>query len=92
MDFTADLDIFLADFGVPCSYGATNFTALLHQPGSNPAVMEVAMSATDYAITYRTDAVALDGGVAVTVNGTAYTVRSVNKNADGAFSTAQLAT
>lgn len=85
--FAEDLDVFLADFGVPCQAGATAFVALLDQPDEVMDVGRAAGVSRQYQLTYRTDAVTLTRNQAVTVNGVAHTVREAPKQLDdGAFS------
>jgi len=82
-----DLDLFLADFGKPCAAGSTPFTALVDQPDEVMDVGRAAAVSRQYLLTYRTDAVTLTRGQAVTVDGVAHTVREPPKQVDdGAFS------
>lgn len=88
--FEEDADAFLADFGVPCSKGATNFTAEFWRPGELIDVHGVSMISDAYEITYRTTAVTLLSGDAVTVAGNAYVVQAVKAIDDGLFTLATL--
>jgi hypothetical protein len=89
MAVVEDLAAFLADFGVPCSAGATSFTALLDQPDELMDLSRAGAHSRQYELTYRTAAVALTRGQAVTVNGLAYTVREAPRQVDdGTFSRA----
>lgn len=86
-----DLDDFLADFGVPCTAGSTSFVALLDQADELLDLTRVAAHSREYLITYRTSAVSLTRGQAVTVDGVAYTLREAPRQVDdGAFSRALL--
>lgn len=86
-----DLSGFLADFGVPCSRGATNFTGLLDMPDSDFDLGGISIQSTEYLLTYRSADITLDKGAALTVNAIAYLVRSSdNLLDDGMFSAAKL--
>lgn len=86
MAFVEDLSVFLADFGVPCVFGAAQFAAIF---GQEDDVLELPRAGTvsrQYTITYRTDQATLTRGQAGTVAGVAYTVREAPKQVDdGAF-------
>lgn len=87
MRFAEDLDVFLADFGVPCIAGSAQFMALLDQPDEVLDLQRVSVQSRQFEITYRTDAATLTRGEAVTVDGTAYTVREAARQVgDGKFS------
>jgi hypothetical protein len=84
---SADLDVFLADMGTPCVAGAVNFQALLDQPDELLDLSRVSAHSREYLITYRSSAVTLTRGQAVTVAGVAFTVREAPRHIDdGAFS------
>lgn len=86
-----DLDAFLADFGLPCVAGATVFTGLLDQPDEILELARAAVHSREFDLTYRTSAVTLARGAALTVAGVAYTVREVPRQRDdGAFSRVRL--
>lgn len=85
--FDEDLDAFLADFGMPCVFGASSFRALLDQPDEVMDLGRASAQSRQYAITYRTDQAALTRGQAGTVEGVAYTVREAPRQVDdGRFS------
>jgi hypothetical protein len=87
MAFAEDLDVFLADFGVPCIAGAAQFMALLDQPDEVLDLQRVSVQSRQFELTYRTDAATLTRGQALTVDGTAYTVREAARQVgDGKFS------
>lgn len=89
MAFTEDLDFFLADFGKPCGAGAVAFTALVDQPDEVMDLGRASGVSRQYQLTYRTTAVTLTRGQAVTVDGVAHTVREVPRQVDdGAFTVA----
>lgn len=89
--FIESPDSFLDDFGVPCSKGATNFTALLDMPDNSFDVGGMSIQSTEYSLTYRSADMTLAKGDVVTVNGIVYTVRSSdNLLDDGMFSAAKL--
>ncbi|WP_428421962.1 head-tail joining protein [Methylibium sp.] len=92
MAFDEDLDAFLAEFGVPCTFGGTPFLALLDQPDQLMDLQRVQAHSRQYELTFRTDAAALVRDMAGTVERpkgvfTAYTVREAPRQVDdGAFS------
>lgn len=91
MAVAEDLAAYIADFGVPCSSGAVNFTALLDQPDDVVGFAAADVVSRSYAITYATGAVTLTSGAAVTVSGQAFTVRHPPQQLDdGAFTQAVL--
>ena len=84
MAFTEDLDLFLADFGVAASSGATSGVGILDMPSE--IVADGVVLTTDYRLTCLTS---LFGGLVygdtMTVDGVNYTVREVMRLDDGAF-------
>jgi hypothetical protein len=91
MALTEDLSGYLADFGVPCSRGATNFIGLLDMPDNDFDVGGMSIQSTEYLLTFRSADITLAKGDAVTVNAIAYLVRSSdNLLDDGKFSAAKL--
>lgn len=91
MAFVEDLQPFLADFGVPCVFGAQQFLALLDQPDEIKELPWAAGHTRQYTITYRTDQATLKRDDVGTVDGVAYTVREAPKQVDdGAFTKALL--
>lgn len=83
----ADLDSFLADFGVPCVAGGVSFVAVLDQPDELLDLTRVAAHSREYRITYKTSAATLTRDQTVTLEGVAYTVREAPRQLDdGAFS------
>ncbi len=79
--------VFLQDFGLPVVFGALNTTGILDMPTEE--ILGHAVLSVDYKLTFDTSTLpGLDSGAAVTVNGVAYTVRSVRMMTDGAFSEA----
>ncbi len=86
---TEDLSPLFADFAVPAVYGAVTAQVLLDMP--DQAIFGDTQYSTEYAITYRaSDLMGLKHGDAITVNGTAYTVREVKFLDDGQLKTAAL--
>ena len=84
MALTEDLDIFLADFGVSCTAGATTAKGLLDMPGE--VIAGGMVLSTDYSLTARfSDFGTLTHGDSITVDGTAYTVRENRPIGDGKF-------
>lgn len=89
--FVESPDTFFDDFGLPCSKGATDFTALLDMPDTVFDVGGMSIQSSEYSLTFRTGEVSFAVGDAVTVEGVAYTVRSpANKLDDGIFSVVKL--
>jgi hypothetical protein len=89
-----DLDAFLADFGVDVSFGAATAKGILDEEQdiadlsglSNSGVIK-----TTVTLTYRTSALALKHGAAITADGKAYRVKDTREIDDGKFSKAILA-
>lgn len=87
MPFAEDLDVFLADFGVPCIAGAQQFVGLLDQPDELLTFPRADAHSRQYELTYRGDKASLSRDQAVSVNGVAFTVREAPRQVDdGAFS------
>lgn len=84
MAITEDLSLFLTDFGVTVTSGAVTGLGILDMP-SQVLAGEVVLS-TDYTLTARaSDFGSLKYGDAITVAGTAYTVRETQYIDDGAM-------
>lgn len=84
-----NLDVFLADFGVPVVRGATTTMGVLDMPSE--VIAGGMVITTDYALTFKTSAMSdLGYNDALTVDGAAYTVREVRAQDDGQFSIAYL--
>lgn len=84
MAITEDLDIFLVDFGVSCTAGATTANGILDMPSQ--VISDGMVLTTDYTLTARTSAFgSLIRGDSITVDGTAYTVRETMLLDDGKF-------
>lgn len=81
-------DAFLADFGKTAVFGKTTVKAILDMP--TEVLSGNMVLSTDYQLTFKTSALALKYGSAVTVDGIAYTVKSVRQVDDGTFSIADL--
>lgn len=78
---------FLADFGVPCVAGAVNFTGILDAPDEVIDMPRAGVQSRQYELLYRTSAVTLARGGALTVDGVAFTVREAPRQVDdGVFS------
>lgn len=87
MAFTEDLDVFLADMGVACVFGASSFKGLLDQPDEILSLPRADAHSRQYELTYITSQATLTRGQAGTVGGVAYTVREAPRQVDdGAFS------
>jgi hypothetical protein len=80
--FNEDLGVFLNDFGVSCTSGATTALGILDQPGQ--ILADGMVISTDYQLTARTaDFGGLLYGDAITVDGVNYQVRETRKVDDG---------
>ena len=84
MAFTEDLSIFLADFGVTCTSGATTALGILNMPSQ--MLSDGMVITTDYTLTAKaSDFGTLIRGDSITVEAIAYTVRETMFVADGKF-------
>ncbi len=86
--FTENPGVFLADFGVPCSAGAYQFTGLLDAPDDVLSMAGGTVLSTMYSLQMLADDVAaagIDTGTSLVVNGRSYTVREVISLDDGVF-------
>jgi hypothetical protein len=84
MAFTEDLDLFLADFGVPVTAGPITALGIFDMPSE--IVADGVVLTTDYKVTAKaSDFGDLLNGSEVSVNGAAYTVRNVQFMDDGKF-------
>ena len=89
MAFTEDLDDFLADFGVDATFGSETAKVIFDQPddilSSGPVI------SASYTIMYKSSVfTGLAYSSEITVNGELYTVDTIQKLNDGAFTSAQL--
>jgi hypothetical protein len=81
---TENLDAFLNDFGVTCTAGAVTALGILDMPSQ--VLLSDAILSTDYTLTARASNFGgLKYGDAITVAGTAYTVRETQYIDDGAM-------
>jgi hypothetical protein len=79
-----DLDLFLADFGVPITAGAVSGVGIFDMPSE--IVADGVVLTTDYRVTAKASEFGdLLNGSEVSVNGAAYTVRNVQFMDDGKF-------
>ncbi|MEY8688329.1 MAG: hypothetical protein AB9M53_00435 [Leptothrix sp. (in: b-proteobacteria)] len=86
--FSENLDVFLKDFGLPCTAAGRSFTGILDQPDETMSMAGVNVLSTMYLCTVKTSdaqASALVTGAAITVNGTAFVIRDVMLDDDGVF-------
>ena len=89
-----DLDVYLADHGVPCSVGTNNFLGIFDTPDENLSLTGGAGAhSTRFNLLMKTSdvrALEIKSGSAVTVNGSAYIARNPVMADDGAFSNVPL--
>ena len=84
MAFTEDLDVFFSDFNDTVVYDSATYKGILEQP--DEMVADGVVMTTDYMLTAKTtDLGVLIFDAALTVNGTAYKVRSTRKIDDGSL-------
>ena len=84
MAFTEDLDVFFSDFNDTVVYDSATYKGILEQP--DEIVADGVVMTTDYMLTAKTtDLGVLIFDAALTVNGTAYKVRSTRKIDDGSL-------
>ena len=84
MPFTEDLNVFFSDFDDAVVYDSVTYKGILEQP--DEIVADGVVMTTDYMLTAKTtDLGALIFDAALTVNGTAYKVRSTRKIDDGSL-------
>ena len=84
MAFTEDLDVFFSDFNDTVVYSSATYKGILEQP--DEIVADGVVMTTDYMLTAKTtDLGVLIFDAALTVNGTAYKVRSTRKIDDGSL-------
>jgi len=89
MAFDEDLDIYLADFGVPVTSGSKRGLGILDMPSQ--IVADGVVLTTDYALTCLASIFGtLSYNDSVTVDGIAYTVRESMRLDDGKFCTLML--
>lgn len=88
---TEDMTVFFADFGVPVSFGSLTTKALFDKAGTVQDLGGLPITVQEDSILFAT--VALPGlkkDSSLTVDGTAYTVRNVQRQDDGKVSRATL--
>lgn len=86
-------DLFLADFGAPCSTGGQVFKGIFDAPDELIAIGSGGQIGTDYSLLVKTsDAIALPiiTGTALTVNGVNYRARAQMQVDDGVFTRVML--
>ena len=84
MALTEDLSVFLTDFGVSCTSGATTGLGILDMPSQ--LIADSMVISTDYQLTAKaSDFGSLKYNDAITVDGAAYTVRETRLIDDGRF-------
>ena len=73
-------DLYLADFGLPCSKGSTTFIGILDTPDAVLDIGGAPTMSTQYDLTLKTadaTAIGLAGNDRLTVNGAAFKVREI---------------
>ena len=90
MNFTADLDLFLADFGVPVTAGAISGMGIYDK--DSEIIISGDVVRLNHSIKIRTDLFgSLNYGDSITVNGSYFTVEhEPMRSSDGAFSVVPL--
>ena len=84
MAFTEDLDLILADFGVPVTAGNVSGIGIFDMPSE--IIADGVVLTTDYKLTAKASEFGdLLNGSQVSINGAAYTVRNVQFMDDGKF-------
>lgn len=82
--FTESLDLFLQDFGVPCSSGSVQGVGILDMP--TQVISDGMVLSTDYMLTAKAaDFGGLLAGAVIVVDGVTYEVRETLLVDDGAF-------
>lgn len=87
--FAENLDIFLREFGMPCSVAGQPFTGILNQPDEQMLMAGVNVMSTMYELTVKsTDvaALAIKSKTVIVIAAGNYEVRDVMLLDDGAFS------
>lgn len=89
MPVSENLDLFVADFGVTVTFGASTAKGILDMP--TEIIAGGMVLNTDYQLTFKTAALpGLDYQSAITVDGASYIVREVRAQDDGRFSVAYM--
>ncbi len=89
MAFTEDLNSFLADFGVDATFGAETAKVILDQP--DDVIAGGSVISASYTILYKTGTFSgLGFGDVITVAGDSFEVDTVQRQADGAFTLANV--
>jgi hypothetical protein len=86
--FSETTAVFLADFGVACTSGASSFKGILDAPDDTLSMGGVNLLSTMYQLTVHASDVQtanIKSGTAITVAGVAYVVRDVLSVDDGVF-------
>ena len=92
-EFAGLSDLFVADFGAPCSKGGRVFRAIFDAPDELVSLGSTGQISTDYSLLVKTsDALSLSIGTgdALTVNGVNYRAREQMQIDDGAFTRVML--
>jgi ABC-type transporter Mla maintaining outer membrane lipid asymmetry permease subunit MlaE len=84
MALSEDLSVFLTDFGVTCTSGATTALGILDMPGQ--ILADGMVISTDYQLTAKAaDFGSMKYNDSISVEGVAYTVRETRLIDDGRF-------
>lgn len=86
-------DVFLRDFGVPCTSGGQAFTGILDTPDETLNMAGVNLLSTMYTLLIKTASVqlaSLASGSSLVAGGTTFVVRDVLLQDDGLFTTLTL--
>jgi hypothetical protein len=86
--FAENLDVFLREFGLPCSVAAQAFIGILSQPDEQMLMAGVNVMSTMYELTVKSSdvsALTIKSKTVIVVAGINYEVRDVMLLDDGAF-------
>jgi hypothetical protein len=86
--FGENLDIFLRDFGAPCTVAGQPITGILNQPDDQMLMAGVNILSTMYALTVKTADVTaqlIKSKTVILINTVSYEVRDVMLQDDGSF-------
>lgn len=92
-EFAGLSDLFVADFGAPCSKGGRVFRGIFDAPDELISLGSTGQISTDYSLLIKTadfEALGFATGDILKVNGTSYRAREPMQMDDGAFTRVML--